>query len=54
MAILGGHPDLNRTDDVVGLNVRAVERREADERGEKGSGSPSMRFSSSPPIREGS
>lgn len=50
MAILGRHPDLNRTGAVVGLNVRGEEWREADERGEKGSSSPSMGFCSSPPL----
>lgn len=50
MAILAGHPDLNRTGAVVGLNMRGEERREADERGEKGSSSPTMGFSSSPPL----
>ncbi len=50
MAILAGHPYLNRTGAVVGLNVRGEEWREADERGEKGSSSPSMGFSSSPPL----
>lgn len=50
MAILAGHPDLNRTRAVVGLDVRCKEWREADERREKGSSSPSMGFSSSPPL----
>ncbi len=50
MAVLAGHPDLNRTGAVVGLNVRRKEWREADERREKGSSSPSMGFSSSPPL----
>jgi len=50
MAILDGHPDLNRTGAVIGLKVRAEEGREADERGEKGSSPPSMGFGSSPPL----
>lgn len=50
MAVLAGHPDLNRSGAVVRLNVRGEEWREADERGEKGSSSPSMGFSSSPPL----
>lgn len=50
MAILAGHPDLNGTGGVVGLNVRREERREADERGKEGSCSSSMGFSSSPPL----
>lgn len=50
MAILAGHPDLNGTGAVVGLHVRAEEGREADERGEKGSSSPSVGLSSSPPL----
>lgn len=54
MAVLAGHPDLNRTGAVVGLDMGGEEWREADERREKGSSSPSMGFSSSPPLREGS
>lgn len=50
MAILAGHPELNRTNVVIGLNVRGEEWRKADERGEKGSSSPSVGFSSSPPL----
>lgn len=50
MAILAGHPDRNRTGAVIGLNVRGEEWGKADERGEKGSSSPSMGFGSSPPL----
>ena len=50
MAILARHSDLNRTGAVVGLNVRGEEWREANERREKGSSSPSMGFSSPPPL----
>lgn len=50
MAVLAGHPDLNRTGAVVGLDMGGEEWREADERREKGSSSPSMGFSSSPPL----
>lgn len=50
MAILAGHSDLNRTGAVVRLNVRGEEWRKANERREKSSSSPSMGFSSSPPL----